>query len=482
MVKTYNYSVGLDHLDNLCRLIEQLAVLKEENAKYKKKCAYLDDTKELLKVQNDMLHQRVEEQTRELERSSSDTTLQKNKSESALADVRKDYEILYDDDVFSRSGSATPRLLRKGLKPRSQSVGSVDLAEQIINKSVDSHGAVLASVVAPSKNADKFKKSFKFTRWETVKRVFGKGKKEDGVTTENFGSVIRSKVPTFNLLDLQPKGQHGHDRTLRRSVSSIEPSSPSPSSSHSEPPATTRDDDLTTEIWMGPRGDDTVSTCVSEGNLELLVIDLDASRRGHILGPNGKRLERRKSSPTLSVHKTSDDEAEDIKRPTTPVLGRSGSFRRHEYKSQSQERRDRNERRGEQDSKIKSRTAWGKVKEYIHTRKDSLKKRPRRKQHDAENRKSMTDAIFRSGENLTSDGENLSRSLEASMDSTDHIGSPCQTRAKTALEPALSSGMNASRTVDLSALLGKLNATEWQTEGKQYLTRRAFSRQKKNCL
>ncbi|XP_064630162.1 uncharacterized protein LOC135488997 isoform X2 [Lineus longissimus] len=462
MAKTYNYSVGLDHLDNLCRLIEQLASLKEENSKFKKKCAYLEDTKDILKIQNIMLQRQVEEQNRELERSSSDTTLQKNKSESALADVRKDYDNLYDDDVFSKSGSVTPKLRHRGLKPRSQSVGSVDFAEQIINKSVDSHGAILASVVAPSKNShDKFKKSFKFTRWETVKRVFGKGKKEDGVTTENFGSVIRSKVPTFHLLDLRPKGHQGPDRPLRRSVSSIEPSSPSPSSSHSEPPHASHDDDLTSEVWMGPadkRGD-TSPGYMSDGNLELLVIDLDASKRGHIVGPHGQRLERRKSSPTLSVNKSSDDEGEEIKRPTTPVLGRSGSFRRHEYKSQSQELQDRNERRGEPDSKIKSRTAWGKVKEYIHTRKDSLKKRPSRgrKHQDVENRKSMTDAIFRSGENLTGNGENLSRSLEASMDSTGQYPSPSQTRPKPALEPALSSGMTASRTVDLTALLGGMS-------------------------
>ena len=43
-------SVGIDHLDNLVRLMEQLSSLKEENTSLRKKCAYLEDTKTLLKV------------------------------------------------------------------------------------------------------------------------------------------------------------------------------------------------------------------------------------------------------------------------------------------------------------------------------------------------------------------------------------------------------------------------------------------------
>ena len=43
-------SVGIDHLDNLVRLMEQLSSLKEENTNLRKKCAYLEDTKTLLKV------------------------------------------------------------------------------------------------------------------------------------------------------------------------------------------------------------------------------------------------------------------------------------------------------------------------------------------------------------------------------------------------------------------------------------------------
>ena len=43
-------SIGIDHLDNLVRLMEQLSSLKEENVSLRKKCSYLQDTKTLLQV------------------------------------------------------------------------------------------------------------------------------------------------------------------------------------------------------------------------------------------------------------------------------------------------------------------------------------------------------------------------------------------------------------------------------------------------
>ncbi|XP_063444272.1 uncharacterized protein LOC134724881 isoform X4 [Mytilus trossulus] len=45
-------SVGLDHLDNLVKLMEQLSNLKDENSKLKKKCDYLESTKTLLQAKS----------------------------------------------------------------------------------------------------------------------------------------------------------------------------------------------------------------------------------------------------------------------------------------------------------------------------------------------------------------------------------------------------------------------------------------------
>ncbi|XP_071129942.1 calponin homology domain-containing protein DDB_G0272472-like isoform X9 [Mytilus edulis] len=45
-------SVGLDHLDNLVKLMEQLSTLKDENSKLKKKCDYLESTKTLLQAKS----------------------------------------------------------------------------------------------------------------------------------------------------------------------------------------------------------------------------------------------------------------------------------------------------------------------------------------------------------------------------------------------------------------------------------------------
>lgn len=49
-------SVGIDHLDNLVRLMEQLSSLKEENTTLRRKCAFLEDTKCILKVRQGLLY------------------------------------------------------------------------------------------------------------------------------------------------------------------------------------------------------------------------------------------------------------------------------------------------------------------------------------------------------------------------------------------------------------------------------------------
>ena len=49
-------SIGIDHLDNLVRLMEQLSSLKEENVSLRKKCSYLQDTKTLLQVLREKKH------------------------------------------------------------------------------------------------------------------------------------------------------------------------------------------------------------------------------------------------------------------------------------------------------------------------------------------------------------------------------------------------------------------------------------------
>ena len=46
--------VGLDHLDNLCRMMEQLTDLKEQNSRLQRRVQYLEDLKTLQEMHRDM--------------------------------------------------------------------------------------------------------------------------------------------------------------------------------------------------------------------------------------------------------------------------------------------------------------------------------------------------------------------------------------------------------------------------------------------
>lgn len=53
-----NPKVGLDHLDNLCKLMEQLSDLKEANIKLKRRVQYLEDIKTLHEIHKEMVGER----------------------------------------------------------------------------------------------------------------------------------------------------------------------------------------------------------------------------------------------------------------------------------------------------------------------------------------------------------------------------------------------------------------------------------------
>lgn len=55
LTPTLQQSAGLEHLDNLVRLMEQLTALKDENTKLRKRCEYLESTRTLLQTKSEML-------------------------------------------------------------------------------------------------------------------------------------------------------------------------------------------------------------------------------------------------------------------------------------------------------------------------------------------------------------------------------------------------------------------------------------------
>ncbi|XP_074648305.1 uncharacterized protein LOC141903855 isoform X2 [Tubulanus polymorphus] len=412
-------TVGLDHLDNLCRLMHQLALLREENSKLRKRVNYLEDTKAMLKMKNEVLDAKVKK-WEYLEDAWKRSSLQKNRSDSALNSTTPEKDL--DDEVFGK-GTVMQMYPRSGRHQRSLSVGSVEMPEDMEHPRDENTGW------GYGKYAEKiFKKSIRLTRWprETVKKVFGtKGKKlDEGVQSENTVSIVKKKTPTATLSDLKRPGsgslarkQTVEPRQKKVSSSSVEPSSPSPSSCQSEPGGGIfhdDDDDLTTEIWMGPPGKQDVTsptTPLNEGSLwfeQKYFGGKDSSRAsGSTRGGNKDQfgddsdiendksstlkrdepgvLVRRKSSPELITW-----EEREAKATPSPSRSLSASIRSKREPSPDVERGSKLDL----SNRSRTQTAWGKVKDYIHTRKDSLKKRGNKGKLNEDYRKSMNESIL----------------------------------------------------------------------------------------
>lgn len=72
--------VGLDHLDNLCKLMEQLGDLREQNSKLQRRVQYLEDLKNLQQMHKEL---QVETQRREYQEAAFLHTLQQHRQLSA---------------------------------------------------------------------------------------------------------------------------------------------------------------------------------------------------------------------------------------------------------------------------------------------------------------------------------------------------------------------------------------------------------------
>ncbi|XP_064457832.1 uncharacterized protein LOC135368467 isoform X2 [Ornithodoros turicata] len=136
--------VGLDHLDNLCKLMEQLGDLKEQNSKLHRRVQYLEDVKNLHEMHKDILSRRP-------------ASMSSRQSEAYDESVYQDrYETQLQDRTFenplqkSKTQISMGSLQRK-TRERSRSVGNQDEFN-------DPKGSL---------------KSKKFPNWSKVKEALG---------------------------------------------------------------------------------------------------------------------------------------------------------------------------------------------------------------------------------------------------------------------------------------------------------------------
>eukprot|EP00105_Crassostrea_gigas_P031869 XP_011454693.1 PREDICTED: calponin homology domain-containing protein DDB_G0272472 isoform X2 [Crassostrea gigas] len=399
-------SMGLDHLDNLVKLMEQLSTLRDENLKLKKKCDYLESTKHLLQIKS-----AVESEIGYLTQGSNSLPKAKSKPKSVGRSKTRqrlpsaeDAQILESMEVHSESSIKRPKAVP--LSKRSFSTGSIDIPSDIMEQSGEDEISEKILSLSTNKGRRSSRSSSKAAKSPTAKR---KSK------TSNWSKIIkvitRQKDPEPYGISVkgsrksQPGRPHSKELTVpssaidgrsvdsgvgsgmeadgtevqRRSTSSGEPMSPPPFTK--EEPRQKQELDLTSDIWMGPpewikKHEDEFSTLTSDqSEKEVIILKSNDSKddSDYLQVP----ITRRKSSPSLLDHSDREEDSSDEEEEDYTLLRRSSS-----YKIQSTH--DNSDIKDVVDSpkviKKTHKTPLGKVGKIFHVRKDSVKKQLSKKQ------------------------------------------------------------------------------------------------------
>lgn len=390
--------MGMEHLDLLVKLMEQLSHLKEENSQLRHKCTYLSDVHSLMRVQSKMLAKDAR---------------WKVKGQASKGSLRKK-KVEEQEDTDSSDMDDLPESRKKPkLHHRSQSVGSIQIER--IDLELGGKDSVKSSekVKDASRFEAMFSKSKITSKWERVKKVFS-GKPEQGNkehTTITAEQLVRANskhsmalspqqlqplpnIPTSKSYDcgmggLRPESPETRDhRLLRPSLSAGDAAypPPSPSSIQSEPlvhslitdiPSVTTDG-IYEEVLPVMSPDDGISSMAGEAEVRVTASkdysSSDEPRSPQFLSvQDSLMMKRRQSSPALSLCDESEFQNMSLDGKDSK-LGRSHSFKA----SKSDVETTGSESYLQRKKCKSSRTAWGRVKDIIHTRKDSLKRKNKR--------------------------------------------------------------------------------------------------------
>ncbi|GFS34054.1 uncharacterized protein NPIL_365711 [Nephila pilipes] len=176
-----NAKVGLDHLDNLCKLMEQLSDLKETNVKLRRRIQYLEDIKTLQEIHKEMTDERKlcssglsEDEIQQLKNKVCDSE-ESEQSKDSIAGNEDMLEVPSSEHLLGLYRSKTANQIgERGHKSRS-TVASKERRER--SKSVGHSGH--------SKNKKRP------SRWSKVKEVLGIEKNDE---LSANGSEVSSNV------------------------------------------------------------------------------------------------------------------------------------------------------------------------------------------------------------------------------------------------------------------------------------------------
>ncbi|OWF44945.1 uncharacterized protein LOC110457666 isoform X2 [Mizuhopecten yessoensis] len=373
-------SVGLDHLDNLVRLMEQLSNLKGENSKLKRKCAYLESTKSILEVKT-ALEQEIMTQSEYSYTRSKQASYSKHKVSRPRLPSAED--MCFFELEQTASDSYSPKRSKHVTHKRSRSTGSLDIPSEILEQSGEEDN----SDKLHSKSYEKTEKSkglksssskrkSKVSNWVKFKRVISKPRfpEDIGFSLKSIKDLGKgSKELTVPISTMENRsvdsgvgsGLEVESHEVRRSTSSGEPSSPTQGRDlgvEGEGEEEDEDEEFGTEIWMGDPEwlEKHESEIESDVTKEVVVLNTAGEQYLNVAIP------RRKSSPSL-LDETPDltDEYLNLRRSSS-YKGRSS----HGDLSELKVTHTDSPKLG------KKKPTWGKrVKSIVHTRKDSIKRK-----------------------------------------------------------------------------------------------------------
>lgn len=377
-------SVGLDHLDNLVRLMEQLSNLKDENSKLKRKCAYLESTKSILEVKT-ALEQEIMSHTDYSYTRSEQSAYGKHKVSRPRLPSAED--MCFFDLEQSASDSYSTKRSKHVTHKRSRSTGSLDIPSEILEQSGEEENMEKVHSKSYEKTekskglkSSSSKRKSKVSNWVKFKRVITKPRfpEDIGFSLRSIKDLGRgSKELTVPVSTVENRsvdsgvgsGLEVEGQEVRRSTSSGEPSSPTQGGRELGIEGEGDEDEeeeFGTEIWMGDPEwlEKHESEIESDVTKEVVVLNSATSGDQYL----NVAIPRRKSSPSLLENDPPTDLTEEYLN-----LRRSSSYK---GRSSHGDLSDLKVTETDSPKLDKKKPTWGKrVKSIVHTRKDSIKRK-----------------------------------------------------------------------------------------------------------
>ncbi|GIZ03281.1 uncharacterized protein CEXT_163011 [Caerostris extrusa] len=200
-----NAKVGLDHLDNLCKLMEQLSDLKETNVKLRRRIQYLEDIKTLQEIHKEMTDERKlcssglsEDEIQHLKNKSHESEESEPSKDSNEGNEEDTLEVPSPEHLLGLYRSKTANQIdeykcERGHKSRSTVVNKERREKQV---STGSDGNTAAEPVEEEVDKDKEKQNRKLSEHSKAYKLSGSKSHSSVLSSKSFSEAERQNSST----------------------------------------------------------------------------------------------------------------------------------------------------------------------------------------------------------------------------------------------------------------------------------------------